>query len=158
MDFKDVAEGNCAASSTMYEISFDTFTRRVVCDKTTDPCGKAICQCDERKRFFINLRKISYFNILGHFVKKVKVWLTISPKQQHSSNWFSMKVWTLRILILNQIVSGMELQLMITMTSSAVENIQQGMTHIFEILLKPCFKNTISSSKQQQSLLWWFNN
>jgi len=47
MDFKDVAEGNCAASSTMYEISFDTFTRRVVCDKTTDPCGKAICQCDE---------------------------------------------------------------------------------------------------------------
>ena len=60
MDFKDVAEGNCAASSTMYEISFDTFTRRVVCDKTTDPCGKAICQCDERKRFFINVRGIFY--------------------------------------------------------------------------------------------------
>ena len=95
---------------------------------------------------------------MGHFVKKVKVWLTIFPKPQHSANWFSMKVWALRILILNPIVSGMELQPMITMTSSAVENIQQGMSHIFEILLKPCFKNAISSSEQQQSLLWWFNN
>ena len=97
MDFKAVAEGNCVASSTMYEISFDTFTRRVVCDKTTDPCGKAICQCDERKRFY------KYFDIyhfychqklhfLMHFVKKVKVWLTIFPKPQHSLSWFSMKV------------------------------------------------------------------
>ena len=60
MDFKDVAEGTCVASSTMYEISFDTFTRRVVCDKTTDPCGKAICQCDERKPFFKNTER--FFN------------------------------------------------------------------------------------------------
>ena len=56
MDFKAVAEGTCVASSTLYEISFDTFTRRVVCDKTTDPCGKAICQCDERKPFLLMRR------------------------------------------------------------------------------------------------------
>ena len=120
--------------------------------------GKPSASVMKGNVFIIKFRKISYFNLFEHFVKKVKVWLTISPKQQHSSNWFSMKVWTLRILILNPIVSGMELQPMITMTSSAVENIQQGMSHIFEILLKPCFKNAISSSEQQQSLLWWFNN
>jgi len=50
MDFEETST-NCNAATTLYEVSFSTVTRRIVCDKTSDPCGKAICQCDESLAF-----------------------------------------------------------------------------------------------------------
>ena len=38
----------CNAATTLYEVSFSSITNRIVCDRTSDMCGKAICQCDER--------------------------------------------------------------------------------------------------------------
>ena len=49
MDFSDEAEEvTCVAATALYELTFDTVTRRIVCDKTEQDCGRAICQCDER--------------------------------------------------------------------------------------------------------------
>ena len=47
MDYGDSSE-SCSAATTPYELSLSTVTDRIVCDRTSDLCGKAICQCDER--------------------------------------------------------------------------------------------------------------
>ena len=54
MDFTDEdTETECYAATALYEVSFDTFTQRIVCDKTANDCGRAVCQCDESFGFIL---------------------------------------------------------------------------------------------------------
>ena len=49
MDHAAGSPDSCSAATTLYEVSFSSVTNRIVCDRTSDLCGKAICQCDERR-------------------------------------------------------------------------------------------------------------
>ena len=49
LDFTDEAEEkHCNSSTRAYELSLNQETGRIVCDKTSDECGKHVCICDER--------------------------------------------------------------------------------------------------------------
>ena len=49
MDFTNTETSeSCNSATRAYELGFDKDVGRIVCDNTSDQCGRSICQCDER--------------------------------------------------------------------------------------------------------------